>query len=300
MEFIKEEIEDVSDSEPSRIKLEDTEEQTDQVRVKEQRQELNEEEEHHEKPYVCSLCGKSFLWLGSFKRHRETHNVVRVYLCFDCGKRFNSSESLKQHQRIHTGEKPYKCSYCDKSFTQSGSLKSHERVHTGEKPYYCTQCGKSFARSKQIITQTVCSTSFCLTSIFTCCVLRLLCWVFVLFRVISVVDNVVALKSERLKTVDLKRPYSPPQFVTVFLSGEQKRLLQLNPLGEEQIGSEWIWTLSHRGTLNLFFRLGDVMVDISSNLMLADERVLWMAQREARACSRIVECLQRIAVLRIL
>lgn len=41
------------------------------------------------------------------------------------------------------------------------------------------------------------------------------------------------------------------------------------------------------------------MVDISSNLMLADERVLWMAQREARACSRIVECLQRIAVLRI-
>ncbi|XP_016346149.1 adhesion G protein-coupled receptor A3-like [Sinocyclocheilus anshuiensis] len=45
--------------------------------------------------------------------------------------------------------------------------------------------------------------------------------------------------------------------------------------------------------------LGDVMVDISSNLMLADERVLWMAQREARACSRIVECLQRIAALRI-
>lgn len=41
------------------------------------------------------------------------------------------------------------------------------------------------------------------------------------------------------------------------------------------------------------------MVDISSNLMLADERVLWMAQRESRACSRIVECLQRIAVLRI-
>ncbi|XP_041723699.2 adhesion G protein-coupled receptor A3 [Coregonus clupeaformis] len=45
--------------------------------------------------------------------------------------------------------------------------------------------------------------------------------------------------------------------------------------------------------------LGDVMVDISSNLMLADERVLWMAQREARACSRIVECLQRIAVHRL-
>uniref|UniRef100_W5N3L2 Adhesion G protein-coupled receptor A3 n=1 Tax=Lepisosteus oculatus TaxID=7918 RepID=W5N3L2_LEPOC len=45
--------------------------------------------------------------------------------------------------------------------------------------------------------------------------------------------------------------------------------------------------------------LGDVMVDISSNLILADERVLWMAQKEARACSRIVECLQRIASYRL-
>uniref|UniRef100_A0A8B9KI74 Adhesion G protein-coupled receptor A3 n=1 Tax=Astyanax mexicanus TaxID=7994 RepID=A0A8B9KI74_ASTMX len=45
--------------------------------------------------------------------------------------------------------------------------------------------------------------------------------------------------------------------------------------------------------------LGDVMVDISSNLMLTDERVLWMAQKEARACSRIVESLQKIAVLRL-
>uniref|UniRef100_A0A8C8K4J2 Adhesion G protein-coupled receptor A3 n=1 Tax=Oncorhynchus tshawytscha TaxID=74940 RepID=A0A8C8K4J2_ONCTS len=43
-------------------------------------------------------------------------------------------------------------------------------------------------------------------------------------------------------------------------------------------------------------QLGDVMVDISSNLMHADERVLRLAQREARACSRIVECLQRISV----
>ena len=51
--------------------------------------------------------------------------------------------------------------------------------------------------------------------------------------------------------------------------------------------------------VRLLLQLGDVMVDISSNLMLADERVLWMAQREARACSRIVECLQRIASHRL-
>ncbi|XP_050803330.1 adhesion G protein-coupled receptor A3 isoform X3 [Gopherus flavomarginatus] len=45
--------------------------------------------------------------------------------------------------------------------------------------------------------------------------------------------------------------------------------------------------------------LGDVMVDIASNIMLADERVLWMSQREAKACTRIVQCLQRIAMYRL-
>lgn len=41
------------------------------------------------------------------------------------------------------------------------------------------------------------------------------------------------------------------------------------------------------------------MVDIASNIMLADERVLGLAQREAKACSRIVQCLQRIATYRL-
>lgn len=41
------------------------------------------------------------------------------------------------------------------------------------------------------------------------------------------------------------------------------------------------------------------MLSMASNLMLADERVLWMAQREAMACSRIIACLQKIAVYRL-
>ncbi|XP_064419690.1 adhesion G protein-coupled receptor A3 isoform X2 [Latimeria chalumnae] len=45
--------------------------------------------------------------------------------------------------------------------------------------------------------------------------------------------------------------------------------------------------------------LGDVMVDIASNIMLVDERVLWMAQREAKACTRIIQCLQQIASYRL-
>lgn len=46
-------------------------------------------------------------------------------------------------------------------------------------------------------------------------------------------------------------------------------------------------------------QLGDVMVDIASNIMLADEHILWVAQREAKACTRIAQCLQRIATYRL-
>lgn len=46
-------------------------------------------------------------------------------------------------------------------------------------------------------------------------------------------------------------------------------------------------------------QLGEVMVNMASNLMLADERVLWMAQREAMACSRIIASLQKISAYRL-
>ncbi|XP_029031379.1 adhesion G protein-coupled receptor A3 isoform X1 [Betta splendens] len=43
--------------------------------------------------------------------------------------------------------------------------------------------------------------------------------------------------------------------------------------------------------------LSDYVSDIASNMMLVEEHVLWMAQNEARACTRIVQCVERIADL---
>lgn len=49
----------------------------------------------------------------------------------------------------------------------------------------------------------------------------------------------------------------------------------------------------------LFFlpQLGDYISDIASNMMRVEEHILWMAQNEARACTRIVQCVERIADL---
>ncbi|CAL8299506.1 unnamed protein product [Merluccius merluccius] len=41
--------------------------------------------------------------------------------------------------------------------------------------------------------------------------------------------------------------------------------------------------------------LGGCVWDIASNMMLVEEHVLWMAQNEARACTRIVQCVERVA-----
>ncbi|XP_051508291.1 adhesion G protein-coupled receptor A3-like [Myxocyprinus asiaticus] len=43
--------------------------------------------------------------------------------------------------------------------------------------------------------------------------------------------------------------------------------------------------------------LGDYAFDIASNMMQVEEHILWMAQNEARACTRIVQCVERIADL---
>nr|XP_054588658.1 adhesion G protein-coupled receptor A2-like [Nothobranchius furzeri] len=46
-----------------------------------------------------------------------------------------------------------------------------------------------------------------------------------------------------------------------------------------------------------FLQLGDYISDTASNMMLVDEHILWMAQNEARACTRMVQCVERIADL---
>ncbi|XP_074856532.1 adhesion G protein-coupled receptor A1 isoform X2 [Carettochelys insculpta] len=40
--------------------------------------------------------------------------------------------------------------------------------------------------------------------------------------------------------------------------------------------------------------LGDAIVEIASNVMLVDDHVLWMAQTENKACTRIVQCVAHI------
>lgn len=45
------------------------------------------------------------------------------------------------------------------------------------------------------------------------------------------------------------------------------------------------------------YQLGGYISDVASNMMQVEEHVLWMAQNQARACTRMVQSVERIAEL---
>ncbi len=63
------------------------------------------------------------------------------------------------------------------------------------------------------------------------------------------------------------------------------------------VWASYMCSLHLHTCLLVFPQLGDYISDIASNMMLVEEHILWMAQNEARACTRIVQCVERIADL---
>ena len=120
------------------------------------------------KPFVCTVCGKSFKHANSMKIHERIHTVGKLHACVMCGKSFSYYISLEKHEMTHTCGKPFSCDMCGKSFLCLGGLKVHRRIHTGERPYGCSVCGKSFMRKEYLLQHEVVHTGVKPFSCYSC------------------------------------------------------------------------------------------------------------------------------------
>ncbi|XP_064103099.1 zinc finger protein 883-like [Macrobrachium nipponense] len=88
---------------------------------------------HEGREMPCTICGKVFHHLGSFRGHMLRHSQTKVFKCSICGIEFNSNCSLKAHLRVHTGEKPFVCTVCNRGFSRQTGLKDHSLIHDRER-----------------------------------------------------------------------------------------------------------------------------------------------------------------------
>ena len=83
-------------------------------------------------------------------RHMHTHNAEKPFDCTICGKTFDKSHHLKIHMFLHNREKNFKCKVCNFSSSQATNLKDHmTSTHADvEDQSRCNSCNYS-GNSKQ-------------------------------------------------------------------------------------------------------------------------------------------------------
>ncbi|XP_064815439.1 zinc finger protein 814-like [Oncorhynchus masou masou] len=103
--------------------------------------------------YACSICGKVYSYLESFRNHQKTHEKEEKKQptenkCPDCGKVFARPSLLVTHLKVHRPPVPMepstlKCDQCVKSFNSLQTYLIHMDLHK-QKPFWCLACAKGF------------------------------------------------------------------------------------------------------------------------------------------------------------
>ncbi|XP_055297960.1 zinc finger protein 383-like [Sitodiplosis mosellana] len=94
--------------------------------------------------YECSLCGKSYSWISTFRTHQRTHVENKKVCCGFCSESFDDECHWQKHL-LEQHTKVYECSICAKRFSRQNSLSAHCRIHKErEARFKCDFCGKHF------------------------------------------------------------------------------------------------------------------------------------------------------------
>lgn len=103
---------------------------------------------HHTKtakPWVCSICSKSFVSKDKIVNHVQQHSGEKLHECPICHGKFSSKHYLKEHEkRVHQ----FDCHHCDEIFSTFDDLHQHViEEHPGMNVDKCA-CTKGCANSR--------------------------------------------------------------------------------------------------------------------------------------------------------
>ncbi|KAL4646260.1 zinc finger protein 850-like [Arapaima gigas] len=99
------------------------------------------------RPYLCSICGKTFRRRYHLKSHLSVHLGEKPFHCTRCDKRFTMHRSLERHQQQCTGQVNRRCPFCGDIFRNLSHLQGHMVIHKAEKSYQCNRCGQQYRQS---------------------------------------------------------------------------------------------------------------------------------------------------------
>ncbi|XP_068625837.1 zinc finger protein 493-like [Battus philenor] len=95
----------------------------------------------------CHYCLMKMDGGEALRVHEASHEGPKPYLCTLCGKSYKKRETMMYHRKHHTAEKEFTCDICSKSFPSSRKLEKHIATHRIDQyvvRYECPVCAHMF------------------------------------------------------------------------------------------------------------------------------------------------------------
>ncbi|KAL0808347.1 hypothetical protein ABMA28_012832 [Loxostege sticticalis] len=95
----------------------------------------------------CNFCLETMVDEPSLREHEATHTGPKPFLCTICGKSYKKRETMVYHRKHHKPDKDYICNVCSKSFNAPCKLQRHIVSHRADKfvlRYECPVCAHMF------------------------------------------------------------------------------------------------------------------------------------------------------------